>query len=569
MENTVACEKAPKSDPMRLKMENFIRNLQKEIVSAIEEVEGSDGARFKQDEWIRPEGGLGLSCVLQDGKVFEKAGVGVSVVHGPLPSKMYEQMRARKIDGMGEGPYAMFAAGISLVMHPHNPNAPTVHLNYRYFELSDPENPDSKPITWWFGGGCDLTPSYLFPEDAEHFHKVIKEACDRHDKSYYPKFKKWCDDYFFIPHRGESRGVGGIFFDDLDDKDPNELFAFVKDCGRSFVKQYVPIMQKRKDMPFTHDMKKWQQLRRGRYAEFNLVYDRGTKFGLATPGARIESILMSLPLTARWEYMHNTEKGSREEQLLDILKKPREWVKKSILIFKIGKIKRNCKFLAKSDTLVTSSCGANCSHELFLKFAKKDESAQHHYNFDLSDFWLAIRLACMNVAYQYEYVFPFEGFATCALLIKFFSKSNTTLYRLLVFGKHIILNIGAFIQLILTIFYFRSSVTSTPVNGAASVVQNISAIFVLSALLQATVLIVGLMRFRFVYSFEVKFIRLISFLVMFGIIAVIITGIFGCVVLSMNIMSLATVNIIAGIAVIYCAAMDVLLSVCFLCVIRS
>ncbi|KAJ3129498.1 Coproporphyrinogen-III oxidase [Nowakowskiella sp. JEL0407] len=318
---------------MREKMEEFVRKLQLEIVEAIEGVEGESGGRFKRDEWLRKEGGMGRSCVLQEGKVFEKAGVGVSVVHGPLPPAMHAQMRARNVTGLGEPgehSYTMFAAGISLVMHPHNPNAPTVHLNYRYFEIYDPFNKDAKPVSWWFGGGCDLTPSYLYPEDAEHFHKEIKAACDKHDKGYYSKFKKWCDEYFFIPHRGEARGIGGIFFDDLDDKDPEKLFAFVKDCGHTFVKQYVPILHKRKDMPFTEEMKKWQQLRRGRYAEFNLVYDRGTKFGLATPGARIESILMSLPLTARWEYMHSPEKGSREDQLLDVLKTPKEWVKKGL-----------------------------------------------------------------------------------------------------------------------------------------------------------------------------------------------------------------------------------------------
>lgn len=243
-----------------------------------------------------------------------------------------------------------FAAGISLVLHPHNPMAPTVHLNYRYFETSDPRDPvnatGQAQQNWWFGGGTDLTPSYLFEEDAQHFHKTIKAACDNHDKDYYPKFKEWCDKYFRIPHRNESRGVGGIFFDDLDissapsAKNPQEdIFQFVVSGLESFLPSYVPIIKKRKDMPFTPQQKEWQQLRRGRYVEFNLVHDRGTAFGLRTPGARIESILMSLPLTARWEYMHPISgtgvdelaqeeldtTNEKEKEIMEVLRTPREW----------------------------------------------------------------------------------------------------------------------------------------------------------------------------------------------------------------------------------------------------
>lgn len=178
---------------------------------------------------------------------------------------------------------------------------------------------------WWFGGGADLTPAYLFDEDAAHFHRLHKEACDKHDPAFYPRFKKWCDEYFFIRHRGETRGVGGIFFDDLNDRDPDLLFAFAKDASAAFVPAYVPLVEKRKDMPFSEEQKRWQQLRRGRYVEFNLVYDRGTTFGLKT-GGRIESILMTLPLTARWEYDHHPEPGSEEARLLEVLKSPREWV---------------------------------------------------------------------------------------------------------------------------------------------------------------------------------------------------------------------------------------------------
>ncbi|KAG0000135.1 Coproporphyrinogen-III oxidase [Entomortierella chlamydospora] len=293
------------NSPMRLRMEAFVKQMQKEVTSGLEEVDGE--AKFKVDSWTRAEGGGGTSMVLQDGKVFEKAGVGVSVVYGMLPPAAVAQMRAQhpNISKTDEA-LPFFATGISCVIHPHNPNAPTVHFNYRYFELGG-NGEDGEPISWWFGGGSDLTPSILYEEDAVHFHQVIKEACDKHDPRYYKDFKKWCDDYFYIQHRGERRGIGGIFFDDLDDKPADELFEFVKSCGNAFLNQYVPIMERRKNMPFTEEDKRWQQLRRGRYVEFNLVYDRGTKFGLMTPGSRIESILMSMPLTARWEYMHEPD----------------------------------------------------------------------------------------------------------------------------------------------------------------------------------------------------------------------------------------------------------------------
>ncbi|KAJ3414268.1 Coproporphyrinogen-III oxidase [Chytridiales sp. JEL 0842] len=321
-------EAEPAQVPMRVKMENFVHELQSNIVAGMESLEAQaspeDTTTFLRDHWQRAEGGFGTSCVLQNGKVFEKAGVLVSVVHGPANPRLIAEMRARAKPGIDvEKKYNMFAAGMSLVIHPHNPNAPTSHANYRYFELT--EDGQDKPAAWWFGGGSDLTPSYLFEEDAIHFHKTIKDACDAHDPAYYPKFKSWCDDYFRITHRNESRGVGGIFFDDLEDRDPEEIFAFVQSCGNAFVEQYKPIVAKRMDMPFTEEMKRWQQLRRGRYVEFNLVYDRGTKFGLATPGARIESIMCSLPLTARWEYMHTPPEGSEEAKLIEVLKNPKDW----------------------------------------------------------------------------------------------------------------------------------------------------------------------------------------------------------------------------------------------------
>ncbi|KZL68734.1 coproporphyrinogen III oxidase, partial [Colletotrichum tofieldiae] len=309
--------------PMRLRMEKFIKEQQQIIVKELEKV---DGGKFRKDEWSRKEGGGGITCVLQDSNVFEKGGVGVSVVYGTLPKPAIAKMRVNHKnldDNVDSLPF--FAAGLSMVLHPKNPMAPTVHLNYRYFETS---NPDGTSQAWWFGGGSDLTPSYLFDEDAVHFHKTLKETCDAHDKSYYPRFKKWCDEYFYNKHRGECRGIGGIFFDDLDEteKDRENTFAFIQDCLKSFLPGYLPILEKRKDMPFNEAEKEWQQIRRGKYVEFNLVHDRGTAFGLNTPGSRVESILMSLPLTASWKYMHEPEPKSREQRLVDVLKAPKEWV---------------------------------------------------------------------------------------------------------------------------------------------------------------------------------------------------------------------------------------------------
>ena len=339
-----------RNSPMRLRMEKLILEHQNRIVFALEDI---DGQKFRKDVWKRPHGGGGTSCVLQDGNVFEKAGVNTSIVYGTLPRPAIEKMRAdhKSIVDSDVESLTFFAAGISLVLHPHNPMAPTVHLNYRYFETSDPWDPVNATGTaehnWWFGGGTDLTPSYLFEEDGKHFHRTIKAACDKHDRSYYPRFKKWCDEYFRIPHRNEARGIGGIFFDDLDassrpaaKKPQEELFQFVTAGLESFLPSYLPILKKRKNMPFLPEHKLWQQLRRGRYVEFNLVNDRGTSFGLRTPGARVESILMSLPLTARWEYMQpimgtgveETDPGSdlnssgkKERELLEVLRNPREW----------------------------------------------------------------------------------------------------------------------------------------------------------------------------------------------------------------------------------------------------
>ena len=311
-------------------MEAFIKEQQTAIVDALEAVERGKGgdARFRRDTWQRAAGGDGISCVLQDGRVFEKAGVNTSIVYGTLPRAAIQKMRVhhRALDDPDVDALDFFAAGLSLVLHPRNPMAPTVHLNYRYFETVDAGSGAGR--AWWFGGGTDLTPAYLFDEDAVHFHAAVRAACERHGRDYYPRFKTWCDRYFRLSHRGEARGVGGIFFDDLDEQtsDQESLFSFVQDCTRAFLPSYLPILERRMDMPYGEKEKAWQQLRRGRYVEFNLVHDRGTSFGLNTPGARVESILMSLPLTARWEYMHEPEQGSREEKLLSVLKEPKEWV---------------------------------------------------------------------------------------------------------------------------------------------------------------------------------------------------------------------------------------------------
>ena len=324
---------------MRLRMEQFIKSKQTEIITALQAI---DGKQFRIDTWERPgHGGGGISCVLQEGNVFEKAGVNISIVYGKLPRPAILKMRAnhKNLDTDVES-LDFFAAGLSMVLHPHNPMAPTVHLNYRYFETM---RPDGTTQSWWFGGGTDLTPSYLFDEDAIHFHKTIKDVCDKHDKDYYPKFKKWCDEYFYIPHRKESRGIGGLFFDDLNSgphlrfpssepevgrpKTPAEIFELFKELGNAFLPSYMPILEIRKSLPYTPQQRRWQLIRRGRYVEFNLVYDRGTKFGLNTPGARIESILMSLPEAARWEYMSELgEEGTEEGKLVAVLKKPKEWI---------------------------------------------------------------------------------------------------------------------------------------------------------------------------------------------------------------------------------------------------
>lgn len=301
---------------IRAKMASMLRNAQKSITQSLEEIDGE--GKFKEDTWIRDTGGGGYSRVLSNGKVFEKAGVNLSVVYGTMPPSALRAATERGAN-RGEGDNVPFyACGLSCVIHPRNPHCPTMHFNYRYFETENGEK-------WWFGGGTDITPCYINEEDLKHFHGTYKAVCDRHDPEFYPKFKKWADDYFLIKHRGERRGMGGIFFDDLNDRDPEKILEFCKDAADSVIPSYGPIIEKHKDDPFTMEQKKWQQLRRGRYVEFNLVYDRGTVFGLKT-GGRTESILMSLPETASWLYDHRPEPGSPEAEFLEAARKPRDWV---------------------------------------------------------------------------------------------------------------------------------------------------------------------------------------------------------------------------------------------------
>ncbi|GFN77908.1 oxygen-dependent coproporphyrinogen-iii oxidase [Plakobranchus ocellatus] len=315
---------------MKCRMEAMIMRIQAEFCHALEKEEQEEGGKkFIVDKWEREQGGGGITCVLQDGTVFEKAGVNISVVSGLLPPSAVQQMRASP--GLLPSGVWKFVrsthelcskTGVSSVIHPKNPHIPTVHFNYRYFEV---EGSDGEK-QWWFGGGTDLTPNYLEEEDVTHFHRALKKACDCHDKTLYPKYKKWCDDYFFVQHRNERRGVGGIFFDDLDEPSQDKCFDFVTSCAESVVPSYVPLVQKHKKETYSYKERQWQLLRRGRYVEFNLIYDRGTKFGLYTPGARFESILMSLPLYARWEYMHAPAPGSKEARLQEVLRNPREWI---------------------------------------------------------------------------------------------------------------------------------------------------------------------------------------------------------------------------------------------------
>lgn len=318
------CKDSEPADSVRRRFEAICAEAQEQICTAIQELDGK--ATFEKDPYTRPAGGGGIARVLRDGDIFEKAGVNLSVVYGEMPQETLKAASERGVDRVGAklepgAKVPFFACGISSVMHPRNPFCPTMHFNYRYFETDFG--------TWWFGGGTDITPSYLDLEDMKHFHGTYKEVCDRYDPAWYPRFKAWADRYFHIAHRGETRGLGGIFFDDFNSEPLETHLKFSDECLKAVTKAYIPVLAKNRHHEFTPNQKAWQQLRRGRYVEFNLVYDRGTIFGLKmlpTGVGRIESILMSLPETARWEYCHEPEIGTAEREIMEAFRSPREFV---------------------------------------------------------------------------------------------------------------------------------------------------------------------------------------------------------------------------------------------------
>ena len=300
---------------MKDKFYEYIQILQDRITSKLEAVDGV--AQFQEDIWKRTEGGGGRTRVIENGHVFEKGGVNISAVHGQLPKTMQQHFDVADAN--------FFACGLSLVLHPKNPMVPTVHANWRYFEMYDAVG---NIVDQWFGGGQDLTPYYLFDEDAKHFHQVCKTACDKHNAEFYPKYKSRCDEYFYNAHRNEARGIGGLFFDYCKANEVIQMqdwYNFVTEIGDSFLDAYVPIVERRKDLDYTEAQRNWQEIRRGRYVEFNLVHDKGTLFGLKTNG-RIESILMSLPPHVQWVYDHHPEASSEEEKLIKVLQNPIDWV---------------------------------------------------------------------------------------------------------------------------------------------------------------------------------------------------------------------------------------------------
>ena len=294
-------------------IKSFFLELQDDICKQLENADG--GAKFSTDQWKREQGGGGRTRVMGNGNVIEKGGVNFSHVSG---DSMPASATAHRPELAGRSFQAM---GVSLVVHPHNPYVPTSHMNVRFF-IAEKDGCD--PV-WWFGGGFDLTPYYGFEEDCKHWHQVSKNACKPLGEKTYPKYKKWCDDYFYIKHRNEARGIGGLFFDDLNTPDFETTFEFAKSVGNHYCKGIIPIFEKRKDTPFGDKEKAFQKIRRGRYVEFNLVYDRGTLFGLQT-GGRTESILMSLPADVGWEYNHQVQPGTEEAKLTDYYLKPRNWL---------------------------------------------------------------------------------------------------------------------------------------------------------------------------------------------------------------------------------------------------
>jgi coproporphyrinogen III oxidase len=297
---------------------DWLKQLQDSICSALEKADGQ--ANFNEENWTREEGGGGRTRIIKEGAVIEKGGVLFSAVEGDAPDFLFKEKEHSVSQSVRDSKKPQFfATGVSIVIHPKNPMVPIIHMNIRYFEMSGGAR--------WLGGGIDLTPHYIFEDDARFFHQSLKTVCDKHHQDYYSKFKKWADDYFYISHRKETRGIGGIFFDRLndgDDMDFEKNLNFWKEVGETFAPVYTELIERNKNRSFTDKHKDWQLLRRGRYVEFNLVYDKGTKFGLETNG-RVESILMSLPKIAGWEYDFKPEKGSEEEKTLNLLKKDIDW----------------------------------------------------------------------------------------------------------------------------------------------------------------------------------------------------------------------------------------------------
>jgi coproporphyrinogen III oxidase len=295
----------------------WFKGLQKEICFALENEDEKE--KFTIDAWEHIHGGGGISTIIQNGNVIEKGGVNFSEVTGQVPNFLISESE-HSITKSTTIENTFFATGVSIVIHPKSPLVPIIHMNIRYFETNNG--------VWWFGGGIDLTPHYINDSDAKFFHQQLKSVCDKHNSDYYAKYKNWADDYFYIPHRKETRGIGGIFFDRLTGENPNSkesIFEFIKDIGKLFTPTYIELIKRNKQKPFTDIQKNWQLLRRGRYVEFNLVYDKGTQFGLQTDG-RIESILMSLPQLASWQYNFKANKDSEEERTLKLLKKGIDWI---------------------------------------------------------------------------------------------------------------------------------------------------------------------------------------------------------------------------------------------------
>jgi coproporphyrinogen III oxidase len=302
-------------DTIQERTEQTLQAAQQTICQALAAI---DSTPFHTHTWERPHVGGGVGYVLQDGTVFERAAVSTSTLRSVMSVETARYLAVDIDLDLHAETYPYFATGLSLIIHPQNPLVPTVHANYRYFELT--VAPDA-PL-WWFGGGADLTPCYLFADDAAHFHQVHKQVCDRYDSTFYPRFKQSCDTYFYLPHRREHRGIGGIRFSNLNDRGAEELLAFVSECAAAFVPAYVPIAERRAQLPYTPEQKRWQQVRRGRYVEFNLIYDRGTAFGLQSG---VDMRLTSLPPVVCWEYNAYPDHDSPEERLLDVLYSPREW----------------------------------------------------------------------------------------------------------------------------------------------------------------------------------------------------------------------------------------------------